>query len=191
VSLPAIRGDLALAARRLATIGRDAGSIVATDVVDRLVADGTLLREGDRLREPTVAAGPTPATREAMARLEAALAVATPPSLAEAARAAGCPPDGVRALERDGRIVRLEDDLAWAATTYRELVRRALAMASAAPLTPSAFRDATGSSRRYVMVILEDLDRRGLLRRTDAGHVLGPTTLARLRERASAAVTAE
>ena len=111
-----------------------------------------------------------------MDRLEAALAVATPPSLAEAARAAGCPPDGVRALERDGRIVRLEDDLAWASTTYRDLVRRALAMAAEAPLTPAAFRDATGSSRRYVLVILEDLDRRGLLRRTDAGHVLGPTT---------------
>ena len=126
-----------------------------------------------------------------MDRLEAALAVVTPPSLAEAARAAGCPPDGVRALERDGRIVRLEDDLAWAAATYRELVRRALAMAAAAPLTPAAFRDATGSSRRYVMVILEDLDRRGLLRRTDAGHVLGPTTLARMRERAAATAATE
>ncbi len=126
-----------------------------------------------------------------MDRLEAALAVTTPPSLAEAARAAGCPPDGIRALERDGRIVRLEDDLAWAATTYRELVRRALAMAAAAPLTPAAYRDATGSSRRYVLVILEDLDRRGLLQRGDAGHVLGPTTIARMRERAAATTAAE
>ena len=46
--------------------------------------------------------------------------VAAPPSLAAAAREAGCPPDGVRALEVAGRIVRLEDDLAWAAGTYRE-----------------------------------------------------------------------
>ena len=53
----------------------------------------------------------------------------------------------------------------------------------AGPLTPAAFRDETGTSRRYVLVILEDLDRRGLLRRTDAGHVLGPTTVARMRER--------
>ena len=64
-------------------------------------------------------------------------------------------------------------------------------MAAAAPLTPAAFRDATGTSRRYVLVILEDLDRRGLLARTDAGHVLGPTTLARMRERAAATATAE
>ena len=54
-----------------------------------------------------------------MDRLEAALAVAAPPSLAAAARAAGCPPDGVQALERDKRIVRLEDDLAWATTTWQ------------------------------------------------------------------------
>ena len=53
----------------------------------------------------------------AMDRLEAALAVAAPPSLADAARAAGCPPDGVKALERNKRIVRLEDDLAWASTS--------------------------------------------------------------------------
>jgi len=60
-------------------------------------------------------------------------------------------------------------------------------MAAVAPLTPAAYRDATGTSRRYVLVILEDLDRRGLLRRTDAGHVLGPRTIARLQARAAAA----
>ena len=99
--------------------------------------------------------------------------------------AAGCPPEGVKALEAANRIVRLEDDLAWAATTYRELSRQALNLAAAGPLSPAAFRDATGTSRRFVLVILEDLDRRGLLRRTDAGHVLGPKTLARLKERAT------
>jgi hypothetical protein len=47
-------------------------------------------------------------------------------------------------------------------------------LASAAPLAPAALRDATGTSRKYVMAILEDLDRRGVLRRTPAGHVPGP-----------------
>jgi selenocysteine-specific elongation factor len=93
----------------------------------------------------------------------------------------------VRALVETGRLVRLEDDLAWAATTYRELVKLALSMAASGPLAPAAYRDATGTSRKYVMVILEDLDRRGLLRRTDAGHVLGPKTIARLQARAAAA----
>ena len=159
---------------------------MAADVLDRLVADGALARDGDRLRDPGRGAGLPPATLAAMDRLEAALAVAAPPSLAAAARETGCPPDGVRALESGGRIVRLEDDLAWASSTYRDLVKRALAMAAARPLTPAAYRDATGSSRRYVLVILEDLDRRGLLRRTDAGHVLGPKTLARMEAKAAA-----
>jgi selenocysteine-specific elongation factor len=109
-----------------------------------------------------------------MDRLETALAVVAPPPLADAAQAAGCPPAGIRALERAGRIVVLEADLAYAGSTYRDVIGTALAMASTAPLTPAAFRDATGTSRKYVMAILEDLDRRAILRRTPDGHVPGP-----------------
>ncbi len=186
--VPALRTALARAGRRSVTLARRDADEVARDLVDALVEDGSLARDGDRVRDPARAGGPTADTLAAMDRLEAVLAVPAPPRLAEAARAAGCPADGIRALEAAGRIVRLEDDLAWSAATYRDLARRAVSMAAAAgPLTPAAFRDATGTSRRYVLVILEDLDRRGLLRRTDAGHILGPRTLARLRDRAAAA----
>jgi hypothetical protein len=109
-----------------------------------------------------------------MNRLVAALDVAAPPSLSAAAATTGCPPDGVRALERARRIVVLEPDLAYAWATYTGLAARALALASVAPLTPAALRDATGTSRKYVMAILGDLDRRGILRRTPDGHVPGP-----------------
>jgi selenocysteine-specific elongation factor len=94
-------------------------------------------------------------------------------------RDSGCSPEGVRALERSGRIVRLDAELAYAAGMLRALEDRALDLAAAAPLTPAAFRDATGTSRRYVLAILEDLDRRGLLARTPAGHVPGPRAPAR------------
>ena len=191
ISAVVLRQALAIAARRLVTVGRAGADEVARQVVEEQVAAGSLARDGERVRDAARAAGLPSTTLAAMDRLELALAVAAPPSLADAARAAGCPPDGVRALEAAGRIVRLEDDLAWAAGTYRELVKRALAMAAAAPLSPAAFRDATGSSRRFVMVILEDLDRRGLLRRTDAGHVLGPKTIARMQVRADAAGAAK
>jgi selenocysteine-specific elongation factor len=77
-------------------------------------------------------------------------------------------------MERNGRIVVLEPDIAYAAATYRQLTERALAMAARGGLTPAAFRDATGTSRKYVMAILEDLDRRAILRRTPYGHVPGP-----------------
>jgi selenocysteine-specific elongation factor len=109
-----------------------------------------------------------------MDRLESALAVIAPPAIADAAREAGCPPDGIRDLERSGRIVIVAPDLGYAMSTYRDLAARALAMASREPLTPAAYRDATGTSRKYVMAILEDLDRRAVLRRTPDGHVPGP-----------------
>ena len=180
VTLAALRPVVARAIRRSATSTRDEAGAAASAVIDGLVAAGTLVRDGDRLRPPgVVATGVDPATLAAMDRLEAALAVPAPPSLWVAARASECPPAGVRALEQAGRIAVVEPDLAYAMSTYRDLTARALAMSSLTPLTPAAFRDATGTSRRYVMAILEDLDRRGILRRTADGHVPGPKAPAR------------
>ncbi len=151
--------------------------------IERLIADGRLARAGAVVRLAGNGTGPTEPTQNesaAMDRLVAALATASPPALAEAARAAGCSAAAVRELERTSRIVRLESDLAWAAETWRDLAGRALSMAATAPLSPAAFRDATGTSRKYVMAILEDLDRRAILRRTPAGHVPGPRAAAGL-----------
>ena len=173
--LATARTAVAWALRRAATLRRDDAVGVASRVLDDIVRDGGLVRDGDRLRRPGVAAAAMdPRLSTAMDRLEAALAVSAPPPLREAAKASDCPPDGIRALERASRIVVLEPDLAYAISTYRDLVAQALALAADAPLTPAAYRDATGTSRKYVMAILEDLDRRGILRRTPDGHVAGP-----------------
>ena len=177
LNLPGARVVAATALRRRATIDRSAAATTGAALVDRLVTDGRLVRDGATVRRP--GAGPLlpaadPAVDAAMARLESALAVATPPPLADAARAAGCPPDAVRALERAGRIVVLEPDLAYTTSTYREIAATAVEAASRGPLTPAALRDATGSSRKYVIAILADLDRRGILRRTPDGHLPGP-----------------
>jgi selenocysteine-specific elongation factor len=171
----AVRVAVARAIRRAATASRDAATQAATAVIGRLVDAGRLVRDGDRLRRPDVAiAAPDPERLAAMDRLEAALAVLAPPPLAATANSAGCPPGGIRDLQRSGRIIVVGPDLAYAMSTYRDLTARAVSMASRAPLTPAAFRDATGTSRKYVMAILEDLDRRGLLERTPDGHVPGP-----------------
>jgi selenocysteine-specific elongation factor len=174
-TVAAARTAAGRALRRLVTVrGEEAGDAAAA-VVDRAIASGRLVRDGDTVRSPDAApVVEDPALTAAMARLEAALRVLAPPPLADAARQAGCPPDGIRELERSGRIVILAPDLAYAMTTYRDLTARALSMAAHQPLTPAAFRDATGTSRKYVMAILEDLDRRAMLRRTPEGHVPGP-----------------
>ena len=175
--LPRARTALMRRLRGIATVERRDAEAAATTIsrlIDSLVADGRLARDGDALRDPARAEGRPEGLVEAMDRLEAALAVPAPPPLAEAASAAGCPPEGIRALQADGRIVRIGPDLAWATPTHRRLAALALDLARAAPLTPAAFRDATDTSRRYVLAILEDLDRREILKRTPEGHIPGP-----------------
>jgi selenocysteine-specific elongation factor len=175
IPIAELRAAAASMLRRLVSVDSRELPRSASEAVDRLVVDGRLSREADRVRPAgTVAAAAPPELVAAMARLETALSTVAPPSLSSAARASGCPPVGIRELERTNRIVRLDDDLAWAFGTYRDLTARALAMAAAGPLTPAAYRDATGTSRKYVMAILEDLDRRAILRRTPDGHVPGP-----------------
>ncbi|HET7030567.1 MAG TPA: selenocysteine-specific translation elongation factor [Candidatus Limnocylindrales bacterium] len=163
-----------------AALRRRVGSVAGLDRaigarLEAAVDDGRLTRRGASIGSPGADADRrSPDLDGAMERLVALLSVASPPPLADAAATAGCPPEGIGRLEREGRIVRLDASLAWSADAYAALATRALELAGQAPLTPAAFRDATGTSRKYVMAILEDLDRRAVLRRTAAGHVPGP-----------------
>jgi selenocysteine-specific elongation factor len=178
VPLSAVRAAAARTLRRRVTVDRDAAVIVAGSVIDRLVAAGDLTRTGATISRPgqAGAASPdavAPQLAAAMDRLERILDVAAPPALAEAARDADCPTEGILLLERSGRIVVLDPGLAYGAATYQRLTDTAVELASVRPLTPAALRDATGTSRRYVLALLTELDRRGILRRTTDGHVPG------------------
>ncbi len=172
--LAELRPIIARAARRLTALEPATAAILADRVVADEIEAGHLARAGDRVREAGRAEAVPDTLARAMDRLEAALTVPAPPPLSEAARAAGCPAEGVQALATVGRIVRLEADLAWATSEFERLASLALAMSRSGPLNPAAFRDATGTSRRYVLALLEEFDRRGILRRTDAGRVPGP-----------------
>ncbi len=175
--LPRARAVLLRRLRALASIERrhvDATGAAISSLLDELVAAGRLARRGEALRDPANASETPAELLSAMDRLESALAVSAPPSLELAAAAAACPPEGIRALQAAGRIVRLAPDLAWSTATYHRLAAVALDRARVGPLTPAAFRDATGTSRRFVLAILEDLDRRGVLQRTPEGHIPGP-----------------
>jgi len=174
VPLAELRGRLARVLRRGASVGRDQGLDAAGALVEALLAAGRLARSGDLVHLPGRAPELAPGVLQAMDRLAAALDVAAPPALAAAARAVGCPPAGIRALEAAGRIVRVEDDLAWSTEAFARLRAAAVGLATPGPVTPAALRDATGTSRKYVMALLEELDRRGVLARTPAGHVRGP-----------------
>jgi hypothetical protein len=169
-----LRERLGRALRRRASIEAATAADAAGAIVEALVRAGRLGRTGDLIHAPGRAVGPAPEMLAAMDRLEVALDMPAPAGLAEAARIARCPAAAVRALEAAGRIVRVEEDLAWSAAAFARLQLTALGLATPGPLTPSALRDATGTSRKYVMALLEELNRRGVLARTPGGHVRGP-----------------
>lgn len=174
--LAELRPELARRLRRHVTVTPRIAATIVAGLVDDLADEGAILRDGDLVHAPGVEGRPSmpPTLLAAMDRLETALDVVAPPPLSAAALGAGCPPEGIRALEAAGRIVRLEADLAYAAPAFARIQAEALRLASAGPLLPAGLRDATGTSRKYVMAILEELDRRGVLRRAPDGHVLGP-----------------
>lgn len=172
--LASLRAGVVRDLRRRVSVDRSDAAAAAAALIDRLGVSGRLVIAGDRVRLPGQSAELPDPVLSAMARVETALSVAAPPPLSEVVRAAACPPEGLRALEAADRIVRLEPEIAYARETYGRLAALAIRLASAAPLSPAAFRDATGTSRKYALAILEDLDRRGLLQRTPGGHVPGP-----------------
>src|SRR5262249_984589 len=112
-----------------------------------------------------------------------------PPSLAElraelgepaqAAQAPG-PPGAVldeellSALVAQRRIVRLGDDLAFTVPAYQEMVDAIVAhLRERGTITVAEVRDRFGTSRRYVLALLEHLDREHVTRRVGDERVLG------------------
>ncbi len=174
VPLAELRVRVGRVLRHRTSLAPQVANDAAATLLDAAVAAGHLARSGELVHVPGREVGPTPALLAAMERLEAVLDVPGPPGLAEGARAAGCPPEGVRALESAGRIIRVSPELAWSAAAFADLQATALRLAADRPLAPAALRDATGTSRKYVMALLEELGRRGVLSRTPAGHVPGP-----------------
>jgi selenocysteine-specific elongation factor len=149
--------------------------MLVEDVIDTTVSSERLVRDVGALRLPSYEpATIAPARSVAMDRLVELLDTTSPPPLSQAARDASCPPEAVSWLEKLGRIVVVADDLAWSSAAFVRLRDLALTLVATQPLTPARLRDETGSSRKYVMALLEDLDRRGILKRTPAGHVRGP-----------------
>ncbi len=132
-SLAAARTAVSRAIRRVATLRRDDAARAADGVIETEVRADRLVRTADRLRLPgTAEAPPDPArSRPRWTGSSERWPSTAPPPLSEAARAAACPPAGIRELERSGRIAVLGPELAYAMSTYRDLAARALAMCAA------------------------------------------------------------
>jgi selenocysteine-specific elongation factor len=96
-----------------------------------------------------------------------------PPPLAELLRRHPLTPALLQYLVADGRIVRLNDDTVFARSAYDEGVRLLRAhLAEHRTLTVAAARDLLGSSRRYVLPLLEWMDAQKITRRVGDDRIL-------------------
>jgi selenocysteine-specific elongation factor len=152
--------------------GRDA-------LVDRLAADGVLLREGASARARRQAARAAEVHEQAAAAVIAALETSgpTPPDLAALESASGLTPGEfpklTAALEREGEIILLGVDVVYRPAQLvaaQEWVERRCRETGS--VTLAGLRDELGTSRRIAQAILERLDADGVTRRIGDKRVM-------------------
>lgn len=137
--------------------------------VTALEADGIVVREGStvRLKEHDAALrSEDRAVADRIVRLLQEQPL-SPPDLPQLEAATGVDRSTlqgvVRALEREGAVLRVARDLYFLADSVA-LVKRVLReeFSDGRPVTPASFRDRFGTSRKYAIPLLEYLDRDGL-----------------------------
>ena len=83
------------------------------------------------------------------------------------------PPDALLWLLAQGELVKITDDFLVARAPYRDLVQRVVAHTHAEGLlTPAAFKELSGLTRKHAIPFLEHLDRERILSRTTEGRAL-------------------
>jgi selenocysteine-specific elongation factor len=96
-----------------------------------------------------------------------------PPPLPDLVRRYRLTPALLQYLVVDGRVVRVNDDTAFARSAYDDAVSRIRHhLAEHRTLTVAAARDVLGSSRRYVLPLLEGLDAQKITRRVGDDRIL-------------------
>src|SRR2546425_9354287 len=96
-----------------------------------------------------------------------------PPPLPDLVRRYRLTPALLQYLVVDGRVVRVNEDTAFARSAYDDAVRRLrLHLIEHRTLTVAAARDVLGSSRRYVLPLLEWLDAQKITRRVGDDRIL-------------------
>lgn len=137
---------------------------LVTPLLELLVRQGVIVASGPGLRTPDHAVRLDAEQAAARDALLAALAASlfAPPSLSEAARRAGASPALVRELEAAKAIIRIGPDLAVHADAIDQATDRLrAAYAAEGPLTAARAKEALGTSRKFAVPLLEELDRQG------------------------------
>ena len=180
--------DLHGADRRAAGVSKEAVRSALSDgmasallerTLNELIEQGRILESGPRVALPGHRPELTPEEAEAKDRLEREIVSAglTPPLLSELARslriARPVLDDLLRLLREEGAIRAVTPELHVSAEALDAMeVRVRQLLADAEPAAPTVFKEAFDLSRKYLIPLLEHLDREGVTRRTGEGRTL-------------------
>jgi selenocysteine-specific elongation factor len=167
-SNPLARGMPREEARTAVRIGADLFAALVSAL------DGRVAEEGPFLRLTSHSVTLSPEQSAVRDRLVADLDAAglQPPSLGELEQMHGAAL--VNALVETGALVKFSTDLALSAARYAETKERiAAAIRVEGPLTASRVKELLGTSRKYVIPLLEHLDAAGFTRRNGDLRTLG------------------
>ncbi len=152
---------------------------LAESAIDRLVADEELVAAGPRLSLPGRGPRLTPEEEAGRERLLERISEAglQPPRIVDLGRemrlARPVLDDLLRLLQEEGATRPITPEIHVSTTALEAMVsevRRLLA--GGAPAPPTIFKERFGLSRKYLIPLLEYLDREGVTRRTGEGRVL-------------------
>ncbi|OLE38105.1 MAG: selenocysteine-specific translation elongation factor [Actinobacteria bacterium 13_1_20CM_3_68_9] len=146
-----------------------------TDVIAVLAAQGVVVERRGELaaaaHHPALSSEQEAAIGAFVAELEGQ--PFNPPPLLDLIRRYQLTPALLQYLVADGRVVRINDETAFARSAYDDAVRRLRAhLNEHQTLTVAAARDVLGSSRRYVLPLLEWLDAQKITRRVGDDRIL-------------------
>jgi selenocysteine-specific elongation factor len=145
------------------------------ELLSVLAADKAVVDQGGEVAAAAHRPALTPEQETAIGALLAELEGQpfNPPPLPDLVRRYQLTPALLQYLVVDGRVVRVNDDTAFARSAYDDAVRRLrLHLTEHRTLTVAAARDVLGSSRRYVLPLLEWLDTQKITRRVGDDRIL-------------------
>ena len=140
-----------------------------------LTAEQTVVERGGEVATATHRPSLTSEQETAIGAFVAELEVQpfSPPPLSDLTRRCRLTPALLQYLVADGRVVRVNDDTAFARSAYDDAVRLLrIHLTEHRTLTVAAARDVLGSSRRYVLPLLEWLDAQKITRRVGDDRIL-------------------
>jgi selenocysteine-specific elongation factor len=141
-------------------------------LVDEMVEDGILIRDGAAVRSRDHGAALEPEQRRIadIALEQLREADASPPEIGEA----GLSIELAKALERAGELVFVAPQIAYPIEVWHDIEDAVVELISRdGPATVSQVREAIGTTRKYAVPLLEKLDATGVTRRTGDARELG------------------